>query len=304
MQTSKLDAKLQDVLRPLVEMGALMRVPPFVNTLSLGLHYTLAHPNAQAPDDRVDLDDWNRFGKSSRHLDGVFIFYSTKDVADRLEALTSEPGIFSSVPVTRFRQRFVFVRRNPVSEALASAAHGQLASDFFDEAAARGVSVTIYSDIIAQAQALIAATSKSTAKPLVIGSGHWSVPRTDDDSEMPLFVYSGPCVTYMARASSVFVPLEVNDETIADAPQYETRVIWHVPEGSSDLIGPIRRAISAYHQILFEAASTPNDADFGAMSASCKETLAARHPSFAAEIFAEPKSFRTCLLDHHANPVF
>jgi hypothetical protein len=106
----------------------------------------------------------------------------------------------------------------------------------------------------------------------------------------------------MADAGRAFIPLEVDDRLLALSPQYETHLIWHVPELKTELHPVIRKCVADYHQQLFDAATDDKDEHFVAMAAACNDTLAARHPCFPAETFAEPRAFRKCLIDHHIAP--
>ena len=105
MNLSHLDRTLADNLRPLVEIGAVMRVAPFVNTLPLGLHYFLAHGDDDVPSgDRIGLADWNRMADTDEQVSGVYVFYSTREVSELLMGAV-DSGLYDSLPVTRYRQR-------------------------------------------------------------------------------------------------------------------------------------------------------------------------------------------------------
>jgi hypothetical protein len=304
MHLSSLDEQLAEILRPLVQMKAILRVSAYVNTLPLGFHYVLAHETTSPPSDEcVGLAEWNHVDRSDleKYLDGVFIFYGPKNQADQFRSLIEVPGYFNSVPVTRFRQRAAFVRRSPLGESLVDAVNGKLSANFFDEVSARGATLALYTDISEQARKLIETT---TQKNLLASPVRFVEPMrlSRSEKDLALFIYGAPCIAYMARESDTFISMEVDESKIQAAPQYETHVIWHVPENHGDVNERIHDCMLDYHKCLFGAADSAADSEFTAMSLASSEVLAARHPSFQAEIFADPKTFKMCLKNHHSEP--
>ena len=306
MNASSLDRKLANALQPLVEIGAVVRVAPFVNTLPLGLHYFVAHGDKGPREGQIALADWNRMiVDTDEQLTGVYVFYGTKQISDELISSTSSvefSGHYDSLPITRYRQRLVFCRRSKAIEAVARSVDFKFGSRFFEAVAERRLRLNAYTDIVAQAERLIDVTvPPGLGRPTLRCFGKWPDRALTDRKDVHLYIYGAPCTAYMERAEESFVGLEVEDSVLASAPEYETHIIWHVP-GGSDWTGLIRKCMLSYHRTLFEGVSGASDIEFAAMAHTCNDTLAERHPSFPAEIFYKPRAFRLCLRDHHADP--
>lgn len=299
-----LDKRLTEALDPLVRLDAVLRVAPFVNTLSLGFHYVLAHGDRPPAPGRVGFMDWNGEADFREYLSGVFIFYGPKNVASKLKSLSGIPGFFDSLAVTHYQQRQVFLRRNSTTEALVVACDGRLGEKFAAESMARGIRFMVYTDIVDQARELMSRSlmpeNGLADRVRCLGP---EISAADPSHNTPLFVYGAPCVAYMSRAHDTFVALDVDESLIASASEYETHVIWHIPEAKAHLNAEVRTALSTYHQTLFGAPGSVMDGEFGGMSKSCGDILAARHPSFQTEILASPSEFRTCLQYHHSEPI-
>nr|VFJ51610.1 MAG: hypothetical protein BECKDK2373C_GA0170839_103226 [Candidatus Kentron sp. DK] len=311
MQLSELDRKLAKILEPLVEMKARVRVAPFANTLCLGFHYFLAHGSSPIPIGRIDFDNWNKAGLENELLkfNNLFAFYSTKNKAASFENKVKDLGLSgkaNSEAVTRYRQRYAFLPRScKEAESLARGTGGFLTSDLLENANAIGLSSYVFTDIFAQAKVLIENTvSEQTMAPTMCYlEREWPLKNEDTRKPLPIFIYGAPSVSYMLKAREEYIKLFVDDQCQHTMPdEYETHIIWYTPPELSEYSADIRNSLRRYHTTLFSAAGTESAHLFEATSVSCNEVLGAKHPSFVAKVFSDPKSFQACLRDHHSPP--
>src|ERR1041385_246364 len=286
MQLSRLDTELSEIVRPLMTMKPVIRVAPFVNTICIGVHCSIADEGLTDPaplgSRAVGLADWNHPERLREHLLGMFMFYSSSERAAKYRRMANAQGAFDSLAVTHFRQRFVFVGRNRESEALVDAVDGRLGVSFFEEATRRQFEIALYTDILAQADSLIDSVVRQCAlNPHLVKVGRlWPNLRDPGNRTVGLFVYSAPCVAYMLNASENFIPLSVDDNLLSLLPEYITHFVWHVPDEYLGRMKEIRDTVREYHQALFKAAMSAEDAEFNALSTACGDVLAAQHPSF------------------------
>ena len=310
-----LDEELAELLSPLVPLNPRLAVSPYLNTLCIAYHYRLAY-GEPVPDDRISLIDWN-LDYSSPHfisalvgkdVTGFHIFYNTQDTAFKLKRwVQSGAGYYNSLPVTNYRQRSVFIRRNNLNEAFVRNREGQPVADIAKELLTGGEIARlpfIITDLREQAKALARAVlGRAKLPPIVYPNTLQGYPGTSDE-EAAMFVFSGPSTEYMTRKPEHFIRLDVDDlPTLQEDDFYKTHIIWHVPRHpKSDHNLIVSRCLDAYHRRLFQAAQEGRDADFEGMASSIGLTLTARHPSFRSLVFQTARDFREGLLNHHSDP--
>jgi hypothetical protein len=311
---TKLDQELAGCISPLVSLNARLAVSPHVNTLCLAYHFRLALGDHWVVNDQIKLMDWNIDVSSGQFLaaltggnvTGFYVFYSTKDIAARLKQWRQPGGgYYNSLPVTRYRQRYIFLRRTASNEAFLKSHEGErigeVAAELFTERVNRRKPF-ILTDILGQAKAVARTVSKPRDIPIIYPSSPLGDPDISND-DFALFVYSGPSTEYMVRTAEHFIALNIDDLPTTQDDAYETHVVWHMPESSKpDDRRTVALCLRAYHERLFKAAQASDVAEFGGMSDAISLTLTARHPSFGSTVFRNATDFRQCLLDHHSDP--
>jgi hypothetical protein len=290
-----------------VDLKATVRLAPFSNAMPLGFHYYLAHGDEPVPNERIKLADFVGEKKSLEHLldKGVYVFYTSKDVAEQLKSSQDEGGSYDSVAVTRYRPRFAFLdKSSALSPAIEKATH--LEAGFFQSIVHEGLSIRVSSDAIPQAKALMTKAS-ATSGPLRIRHYHADQPWPQgccepDEKTLPIFFHGSPCTEHMLRDEGLYKALEIADDVVSDDPRFETHVAWRIPDGRGASLKSrnIRDLLTAYHKQLFEAAeAVENDAAFAVLGDACTQLLSVWHPNYCCGVFASGRAFRTALIDHH-----
>jgi len=313
---TSLDKELSGVLRPLVELGAVIRVSQFPNSLCLGFHYLLAHGDGGrlpkegvVPSGRIDLADWNfpreTLQRDKKHFNGIYLLYQPKGLAKNLcsQQMDSQ-SFFSSVPVTRFRPRYAFLLSTPESREVVSRSNGKLNKAVFDDLIARQVRVNFQTDVTEQAKELVGllATGDQSERIRFVGAG-WPIGTAVDDEQITLLYYGATITAYMRQNADIFLALEIDDSLVADSPAFETHVLWTVPRTLADRSGVVRQCISQYHELLFGASAERRSSHlFAATRAACNEVLGRFNPGIPHRVLANVDAFRTVLQDHHSSP--
>jgi hypothetical protein len=258
--------------------------------------------------------DWNLDFTDQRNLAvlagedvlGWHMFYYSKDLAQQLGQISEDPdqGFYNSLPVTRYRQRSVFIRRTDWNEMFLQNRQGlpikEKVTQFLIETKS-GRKPFIITDILGQARAVGRTVSNSRLPEIVYPETLLGGPHSND--EAAVFVYSGPSTAYMTQRTDDFIPINIDDLPTLRDEAYETHIIWHVPPRAKtgDNL-TVKRCLSDYHMGLFEAARSQTEASFDGVGDAIRLTLAARHPAFGSEVFRHPAEIKQCLLEHHSDP--
>jgi hypothetical protein len=311
-----LDMNLASLLRPLVDIGMRLAVAPHVNTLCIAHHYRLAMTLEGCDDpSRIQLADWNMNWTDPtvmRTMSGLHMHYSTKTVARELRRFQCPDlsAFFNSIPVTSYRPRNVFIRRTKHTTLFINNINGltfsEIANKFLRYTGASDHHIPfVISDIVAQARALV----NMVAKEAIVNFLHPADQLGDivgSPADIGLWVFSAPCSEYMASRTELFFPLDVDDLPLRDQEEFETHIIWYIPDSSGDKVhynALIQKCLEEYHDRLFKAAREADDADFEGLGNAINRVLAVRHPSFTAEIFRNSKDVRNCLRRYHHDPL-
>lgn len=315
MLLTDLDKTLCNILTNLVGLDFKIAIPPYPNNVGLGIHYYLAwrsqHPTKN--NDIIKIQDWNSdcLDFIGSNIDKFVMFFTSKKQAEKILSKAAEvgSGIFCSLPITKFRPRYVFIEK---SSDLAVKCHNKskMSSHLIEEIIYSNRCINILTDMEAQASAFMECFDDNliAKNSTYICCGKWPTDLFEKSMDKENFyLYGAPCTDYMSKQGNTFTPIEIDDEIILLHEAYETQIVWHVPGDTGIDINATNKTISTclhnYHRTLFEAAiHEKNGKEFYNISTICSNIMSSHHPSFLAQIYANPNDFRRSLAEHHSAP--